>query len=74
MVLLPLLVILDGLDAEEDQAQDKVSTEEQNQHALLAHLRRPHAHGHGEAGDDQHRVFAVPQPMFNWCEASTNAG
>jgi hypothetical protein len=19
-------------------------------------------------------VLAVPQPMFNWCEASTNAG
>ena len=53
VVLVDLLLVLDGLDAKEGEAEDEGDDETQNERALLAHLGGPDAHGHGEAGSDE---------------------
>ena len=50
VVLLDLLPVLDGLDAQETQAENEGETQAKHQAAPAPRLGAPHAHGHGEAG------------------------
>ena len=57
VVLLPLFVVFDRLDAKERQAEDVGQHQHQHQQLALAHLSRPHANRHAETrGNEDDRV------------------
>ncbi len=74
VVLLPLLVVLDGLDAQKDHAQH----ESEQGKAPSPLLRRVSAHQTPIAMVKLERIsmrgVGVPQRTSNWCEPATKAG
>jgi len=62
VMLLDLLRVLDGLDAQKSRPRMNVKIKAEYQPSPAPGLRAPYAHGHGEAGADQHqRVQSAPK-------------
>src|SRR6266702_2597256 len=61
VVLLPLLVILNVLDAKEDQAQQGGDDKEEDEKTLLPDLGCPDSHRHKEARSNQHSSIERPE-------------
>src|SRR6266478_9768411 len=53
VVLNILVVILDGLDAKKDRAEDQSGDEEPSERFFPAGLRGPDSHGHGQAAANE---------------------
>src|ERR1700761_9514182 len=62
VVLRVLVVVFDGLDAEEDEPQQNGGCKRQHETTAVAHLRTVDAHGHCEARDDEDRRVRGAQP------------
>src|SRR5258707_8031507 len=61
VVLNIFVVILDGLDAKKDRAEDQSGDEEPGERFFPADLRGPDRHGHGQAAaDEDDRVDGAP--------------
>ena len=59
-MVVELLLVFDGFDAKKDCAETKRGDQENTNQFLLADLRGPYGHGHGQAAKDQHDGVACP--------------
>src|SRR6185437_6592437 len=60
VTLIVFVVVFLALDPEKDSAQDHSADEKAHERPAFALMRRPHRHGHGKTGSDQHQGVGEP--------------
>src|SRR5713226_1589041 len=70
-MVVEFLLVFDGLDAKKNGAKTKSGDQENTDQYLLADLRGPDRHGHGQTAHNQHNGVASAQ--FNVKSVAANA-
>src|SRR5229473_4609952 len=73
-MVVELLLVLDRFDAKKDGAENKSGDQENTDQFLLADLRGPDSHGHGQTAHNQHNGVAGAQCDVKSVTANAESG